>query len=206
MRNIYFTRDYITHGRWESYWTQIDEVLKTNPKKILEVGRGSGLVNFTLNNFGTSAKTLDIDPGVRPDFIGDVRKIPLKDNSFDTVLCSQVLEHLPFEDFGVSLRELKRVAKNYIVLSLPEPYTTYFYLAFKLIPFYPKTTHLIKTKLFPIFSPNFASNHSHKWEIGRLGVNYQMVTTEIRNNGLTIVKSFCPPGNLYHRFFVLQKK
>lgn len=59
-------------------------------------------------------------PGV--DFrVGDVCRTEFGDSSFDLVLCLEVLEHLGDPDAG--LRELSRVAKGDIVVSVPyEPW------------------------------------------------------------------------------------
>jgi SAM-dependent methyltransferase len=49
--------------------------------------------------------------------ICDVRNLPFKDGSIDSVLCSEVLEHI--HDYRKSLAELFRVAKKYLVISFP---------------------------------------------------------------------------------------
>lgn len=60
------------------------------------------------------------------DFVGDpdieinlqkVTRLPFDDNSFDTVICIDVLEHL--DNLHVIFAELIRVAKSNIVISLP---------------------------------------------------------------------------------------
>ena len=48
---------------------------------------------------------------------GSVENLPFKDNSFDLVLCSEVLEHIP--DWKKALSELQRVSRKYIVLTIP---------------------------------------------------------------------------------------
>jgi len=47
--------------------------------------------------------------------------LPYKDNAFDLVLCTEVLEHL--DDPQKGLKELVRVSKKYLVISVPnEPF------------------------------------------------------------------------------------
>lgn len=54
---------------------------------------------------------------------GDIYKLPYKSNSFDLVICTEVLEHL--ENPKKAYRELIRVSKKYILLSVPnEPFFT----------------------------------------------------------------------------------
>jgi SAM-dependent methyltransferase len=45
--------------------------------------------------------------------------LPYLDRSFDLVLCSEVLEHLPDEMFRRTLDELRRVSRKYILISVP---------------------------------------------------------------------------------------
>lgn len=53
--------------------------------------------------------------------VADVQHLPFPDNSFDLVLCLEVLEHLP--DSALGLRELLRVSRDYVLASVPhEPF------------------------------------------------------------------------------------
>ena len=52
---------------------------------------------------------------------GSIYDLPYKDNYFDLVLCTEVLEHL--DDPKKGLEELVRVSKKYLVVSVPnEPF------------------------------------------------------------------------------------
>ena len=55
----------------------------------------------------------------RPDVVGSATDIPLGNAEFDTVVCTEVLEHVP--DPLKALREMRRVLKpgGYLVLSTP---------------------------------------------------------------------------------------
>lgn len=55
----------------------------------------------------------------QPDVVGSATDIPLGDASFDTVVCTEVLEHVP--DPLKALREMHRVLKpgGYLILSAP---------------------------------------------------------------------------------------
>lgn len=59
-------------------------------------------------------------PHAQPDVIADGMKLPLADQAFDTVLCTQVLEHVP-EPVEL-LREAWRVLRpgGYLVLTAPQ--------------------------------------------------------------------------------------
>lgn len=41
------------------------------------------------------------------------------DNQFDTVVCMEVLEHLPITIFSTALKELRRVCRNRLIVALP---------------------------------------------------------------------------------------
>lgn len=59
---------------------------------------------------------------IKPDVFGDARSIPLKSNSFDSVLMLQVLEHI--DNPVIALKEAYRVLKKgkYFILSVPFMY------------------------------------------------------------------------------------
>jgi len=109
--------------------TLIKEIRELNPKSILDVGCGEG---FTLEklrerNIGDQLEGVDfldlaIELGKKehPKLnlkTGSIYDLDYKDNSFDVVICSEVLEHI--DDPAKGLKELVRVSKKYCVLSVP---------------------------------------------------------------------------------------
>jgi len=108
---------------------------KVRPKKILDVGCGEGFTLQVIKNSGFDAKLEGVDaveeavelahkihPGLTISK-GDIYTLPYKDNSFDVIICSEVLEHLT--DPQKALTELKRITSKYLILSVPnEPYFT----------------------------------------------------------------------------------
>ncbi len=100
---------------------------------ILDSGCGEGFIlsEFKKRNIGKylegldfSEQALDIGRRTFPDLTlkrGDIYSLPYKDNSFDLVICTEVLEHLERPD--EALKEIKRVTRKYCLLSVPnEPY------------------------------------------------------------------------------------
>jgi SAM-dependent methyltransferase len=100
---------------------------------ILDAGCGEGeLLRRGVLGAGCSIVSLDRSlealrsrppsPGPRPPLVcGSVLELPFARGSFDAVLCLEVLEHL--EDPAAAVRELMRVARKAVVLSVPyEPY------------------------------------------------------------------------------------
>jgi len=117
------------------YTVMIREVKKINPSTILDVGCGEGFtltrlqeekIGKTLSGVDNFDKAIELGKKVNPSLKikkGDIYNLPYKDNSFDLVLCMEVLEHLEKPD--KALDELKRVSKKYVLLSVPnEPLFT----------------------------------------------------------------------------------
>ncbi len=103
------------------------------PKKILDVGCGEGFTLFRLetNKIGEILEGVDNSDDalafarkLHPSFNtkkGDIYELPYQDNSFDLLICTEVLEHLINPD--KALLELKRVTNKYLILSVPnEPF------------------------------------------------------------------------------------
>lgn len=91
-----------------------------NGKKILDLGCGPGLYARILSNKGARVKGIDIskeeikiakreDP--KSEFIvGDIEKLPFKNNEFDIVLSALVLGHL--KSWNKTLRGVNKVLKK----------------------------------------------------------------------------------------------
>lgn len=54
------------------------------------------------------------------DIVSDITRIPVKDETFDNILCTEVLEHLPYPDKAI--KELSRVLKGNGRLILTAPF------------------------------------------------------------------------------------
>lgn len=195
----YSAERYGTLSRFSSYYYQIRELLRTKPESILEIGLGDGVTaNYLKNHIGIAYTTADFAADLNPDIVADIRKLPVQDASFDTVCAFEVLEHLPFEDFETGVRELSRVAKKYVIISLPHfgppvqlflkiPFIREIKFAFK-IPF-------AKTHVF---------NGQHYWEIGKRDYPVSRIRAVLKKFG-TIEREFVPFENQYHHFFIIKK-
>jgi 2-polyprenyl-3-methyl-5-hydroxy-6-metoxy-1,4-benzoquinol methylase len=62
---------------------------------------------------------LGVQAGVGATLVADITCLPFKDQAFDVVICSEVLEHIPEEDRAIN--ELARVVKQgmHLVVSVP---------------------------------------------------------------------------------------
>ena len=79
---------YVIRKRWMSYWHQVKEVLDTQPKSVLLIGIGNGIIPAILKEKGIQVYTFDNDESLSPDFCGDLRNIEtiLSGWRFDTIL------------------------------------------------------------------------------------------------------------------------
>jgi|APSaa5957512622_1039677.scaffolds.fasta_scaffold03649_6 ubiquinone/menaquinone biosynthesis C-methylase UbiE len=111
----------------------IKELKYINPDTILDVGCGEGftLEKIRKNNIGKDLEGIDfgqqaVDLGKKtyPHLKlkqGDIYQLPYENNSFDLVLCSEVLEHLEYPE--KAMKEIYRVTKKYCVITVPnEPF------------------------------------------------------------------------------------
>ena len=103
----YEYKNYMTIARWNSYFYQIDEAMKCDGKRVLYIGPGDYVVVDTLSKYGKEVKTLDLADDLNPDFLGSVTEIDevLEGKTFDIIICSQVLEHIPFKNSKMCRRK-----------------------------------------------------------------------------------------------------
>lgn len=149
-----------------------------------------------------------MNPELKPDIVADIRSLPFENNSFDVVAAFEVLEHLPFEDFEKTLKELKRAARKNVIISLPHACFSFegllklrldfgkrkirkgFYLPFKIPRFWKE----IKIE----------ENKEHYWEIGAKNYSKRKIRNIIKKH-FKIIEEFSAELNPYHYFFILEK-
>lgn len=97
-----------------------DAVMSQNPKTVLDVGCGIGVLVRALRSEGVEAIGTDFSPDLVDVFwrhdpffqIADAKKLPFSDKSFDVVFSSDFFEHIPEDEIPVVLKEMKRVGKT----------------------------------------------------------------------------------------------
>jgi len=102
-------------------------------KNILDIGCGSGFViqrilqtfdsSIHIDGVDNDQQSLDAARKLNPSasfFLSDIYNLQIN-NSYDLVMCLEVLEHLT--DYHRALKEIKRVTRRYCLISVPhEPY------------------------------------------------------------------------------------
>lgn len=108
----------IKHYRFNN----ITKLLDNNSNNILDIGCQEAMLYDKLKD-KYHITLADISPTKKLINKEDVQNLSFKDNSFDIVICQEVLEHVPNPIKAIS--ELKRVAKKQLIISVPyEPFFT----------------------------------------------------------------------------------
>lgn len=133
---------------WGLWWHQarmfrIMKLLLSTSGSFLEVGCAEGLyVRFYFDTHRDNQFVVGLD--IARNFIekarkrcssamwvvGDAQNLPFKENSFDVVLCSEVLEHLIHPKSCFS--QLPYISKKHILVTVPGGHSPFFYTARKL--------------------------------------------------------------------------
>ncbi len=196
----YYSLSYDSKGRFSTYWHQIQEVLITKAKDVLEIGVGNHFVSEYLNKRGIKVITLDIDERINPDVAGSVLELPFANRSFNAVACYEVLEHLPYKDVNKALSEIYRVSNSHVILSIPDINRVY-----RLNVQIPKIGEIKRLIPFPsLEKPIHNFNGEHCWEIGKASYSLDRIVEDIKKVGFKIEKTYRVFEMPYHRFFILK--
>ncbi len=198
----HYAAGYETRRRFLSYWNQIDQIRRTEPRDLLEVGIGNGFVTRYLRHAGFRNHSVDFDPRLGPDTVASVTELPFEDRRFDVVCCFETLEHIPWAEFDRALRELRRVSDRMVLISLPDV-TPFFRLklgaGFKQV--------LLDWAIdYPRLIPKqHRFDGQHHWEIGKRGYPLRRIRAAIEAAGLELVEVHRDYEDPFHRFFVCRR-
>ena len=121
---IYVLRLCVDLQTASSYW-QIRKFLKTQKGSLLDVGCGDSPYRHLINETRCKYTGIDISDAEKFDYQKsdivhfDGRNIPFEDDCFDSILCTEVLEHV--QDYQCLIDEMFRVLKpgGQVFVSIP---------------------------------------------------------------------------------------
>ena len=95
-------------------------------KNLADIGCGNGVFVNRLRSIRPDLKICAVDRSLKAlEFVvtnkiqAEIVSLPFKDNEFDCITCLEVLEHLNIDEFNIALSEISRVAKQFIIVSVP---------------------------------------------------------------------------------------
>lgn len=200
-KSHYNFTSYFTKQRWASLWHQLHEVLELHPASVLEIGPGIGFFKLVASLFDLKVETVDVAHDLNPDHIASATRLPFADDTYDCVCAFQMLEHLPYEESLQAFREMLRVSKKNIVISLPDVRPQWRYCIH--IPKWGQIDKLVNKPLWRPQEHRFTGEHY--WEINKIGYTVSKVTADFATHGGTLLRTFRVAEFPSHRYFVFRK-
>src|SRR5574341_2015032 len=97
----------------------VTEHIPAGVKTILDLGAGPGHLSSFLAEHGFEVTSAELVFGSLKRFEGNrvqatCISLPFKNNSFDLVLCAEMIEHLGIRDRELCVGEVRRIAREYV--------------------------------------------------------------------------------------------
>lgn len=201
----YYNRKYNSIERFLLYFYQIDLITNLNPASILEIGVGNKTLSNYLKQHGFHVTTCDYIAELAPDYVGDIRHLPFENSSYDMIVSFDVLHQLPSEEVEIAIKELYRVSKRFVVISIPHS-LVFFEIIIKFSFINKLLNRPFVRFLFSLpvsFLDNKFPGQIHYWELGRKTSSIAAIRTILRDK-FKIIQELKPSlTNSY--FFVLEK-
>ncbi|NER23864.1 MAG: class I SAM-dependent methyltransferase [Symploca sp. SIO1C2] len=162
-KSIYYSDGYFQLHQLCSFVHQIHDIHRLKPTSILEVGIGNGFTSSFLRRAGFEVVTVDINPRLEPDICCPISEMQscLEGRFFDLVVCCEVLEHMPFQEFESSINIFHSLSQR-LYLTLPNYKRTFgvgMLLNFPKLPYLAVDAHLELPNIKVL-------DREHFWEVG----------------------------------------
>ncbi len=126
-KNFYEQFDWNQANLSSKLQEKIQKVISLIPKdviSVIDVGCGDGTITNSLeNHFSVFSLDRSLNAlklvSAKKKIMASASQIPAKDNSFDLLFSSEMIEHLPNKIFYEAIEEFKRVSRKYIFLTFP---------------------------------------------------------------------------------------
>ena len=99
------------------------DILPVDVQTVLDVGCGNGVLT---NKIGNHWKVIGLDRSLNAirwvktnKVIGNANNLPFRENSFDIVVATEIIEHFLYIHYVKALSELVRVSSKYILITVP---------------------------------------------------------------------------------------
>lgn len=173
-KSVYFSDAYFRLHQLCSFAHQIHDIHQLKPKSIIEVGIGNGFTSTFLKSAGFDVFTVDINPNLSPDLCAPISELPnqLRERKFDLVVCCEVLEHLPFDEFESCMQIFQQIASR-MYLTLPQAKKFFGFGGFLQLPKLGRrnvNAYLSRAKALPA---------EHYWEVGSAGQTSKLQLSKI---------------------------
>ncbi len=116
-------QDYDNSGQIKEKLGIVQQWIPDDVRSIIDVGCGNGVI---CNSLASKYDVTGIDVSetalvsvTTTKILCSATNIPVADNSFDLAFSSEMLEHLSDDDLTLAINEMKRIAKKYILVSVP---------------------------------------------------------------------------------------
>ena len=193
----HYFEGYDIPGRWGSYYHQIESILSTDAEEILEIGIGNKTVYDYISR-RRQVRGMDFAEDLDPDKVGDIRDMPFEDDSFDLVCAFEVLEHIPKKDLDKALKEMKRVSREHVLVSVPQHAR---YIALKgRMPLIGKFSFRLR---LPKGKENSQFDGQHYWELNSDKMSFKEFEEKLEKY-FKIEKQSVTETNTNHRFYLLK--
>jgi SAM-dependent methyltransferase len=175
--------------------------MKFDPVSVLEVGPGPGVFKTVSALFGVNVETLDIDSELKPDHVGSATNLPFDACAFDVVCSFQMLEHLPYDLALCAFKEMVRVSRQGVVVSIPD--AGYCWRCLLHIPKIGKFSTILSLPL--LRNKRHVFDGEHHWELNKKGYELKKVVRDMEV-GCSLVETYRVFEHPFHRFLIFVKK
>lgn len=101
---------------------EIIELIPKDARSILDVGCGNGAISNAIDDrlvIGSDIALAAIKHMRHPACVADIGAMPFADGSFDLVMATDVLEHIPDDQYARACAEIVRVSRRWILIAVP---------------------------------------------------------------------------------------
>lgn len=116
---------------WDAYSKKNNEIARSREvvscvpdeaKNVLDIGCGNGIVTNMINKEFVLGMDFAIVPlrNVKKNAIcASINSIPLKENKFNLIIMTEVLEHLSDQIYTKAIQEINRLNAKYLLITVP---------------------------------------------------------------------------------------